>query len=155
MNEVVPVKMRAGLVDIHAVCLLFGYFVQGWVGFGFYFWKDGIGTPYWPIAPVKMLTSSRGCQHLATTTGSAMCLASHASVWFVLDSRKPKIPRKFPYKIALPSATRLLCSDLSICYVRSSADHFLDSLSDPEYLPCIGHERSCGRSTSYPRSFAF
>ena len=41
MNEVVPMHMRAGLVDIHAVCLIFGYFVQGWVGFGFYFWNGG------------------------------------------------------------------------------------------------------------------
>jgi hypothetical protein len=41
MNEVVPVKMRAGLVDIHAVFLLLGYTVQGWVGFGFFFWKNG------------------------------------------------------------------------------------------------------------------
>lgn len=51
MNEVVPVKMRAGLVDIHAVCLIFGYMVQGWVGFGFYFWKDG-GDKTWrpPLA---------------------------------------------------------------------------------------------------------
>jgi hypothetical protein len=42
MNEVVPVKMRAGLVDIHAVCLVFGYTVSGWVGFGFFFWNDGM-----------------------------------------------------------------------------------------------------------------
>lgn len=41
MNEVVPVHMRAGLVDIHAVCLVFGYFVSGWTGFGFFFWKNG------------------------------------------------------------------------------------------------------------------
>lgn len=40
-QEVVPVKMRAGLVDIHAVLLVFGYTVQGWIGFGFYFWKNG------------------------------------------------------------------------------------------------------------------
>ncbi|KAF2677245.1 MFS transporter [Lentithecium fluviatile CBS 122367] len=51
MNEVVPVHMRAGLVDIHAVCLIFGYFVQGWVGFGFYFWENG-GQNAWrpPLA---------------------------------------------------------------------------------------------------------
>ncbi|CAO2648550.1 Nn.00g078170.m01.CDS01 [Neocucurbitaria sp. VM-36] len=51
MNEVVPVKMRAGLVDIHAVCLVFGYTVSGWVGFGFFFWTDG-GENTWrpPLA---------------------------------------------------------------------------------------------------------
>lgn len=51
MNEVVPVKMRAGLVDIHAVCLVFGYTVSGWTGFGFFFWKNG-GSNAWrpPLA---------------------------------------------------------------------------------------------------------
>ncbi|KAF2491009.1 MFS transporter [Lophium mytilinum] len=51
MNEVAPVKMRAGLVDIHAVLLIFGYTAQGWVGFGFYFWKQG-GINTWrpPLA---------------------------------------------------------------------------------------------------------
>jgi MFS family permease len=51
MNEVVPVALRGGLVDIHAVFLLLGYTVQGWVGFGFYFWKTG-GSNTWrpPIA---------------------------------------------------------------------------------------------------------
>ncbi|KAF2742385.1 MFS transporter [Sporormia fimetaria CBS 119925] len=50
MNEVVPSKMRAGLVDIHAVLLIFGYMVQGWVGFGFYFWKGGQNTWRPPLA---------------------------------------------------------------------------------------------------------
>ncbi|KAF2467020.1 MFS transporter [Lindgomyces ingoldianus] len=51
MNEVVPVKMRAGLVDIHAVFLVLGYTIQGWVGFGFFFWKGG-GQNQWrpPLA---------------------------------------------------------------------------------------------------------
>lgn len=31
MNEVVPVDMRGGLVDIHAVFLILGYTIQGWV----------------------------------------------------------------------------------------------------------------------------
>jgi MFS family permease len=51
MNEVVPNTLRGGLVDIHAVFLLFGYTVQGWVGFGFYFWTTG-GDNTWrpPLA---------------------------------------------------------------------------------------------------------
>jgi MFS family permease len=51
MNEVVPVDFRGGLVDLHAVFLLLGYTVQGWVGFGFYFWTTG-GLNSWrpPIA---------------------------------------------------------------------------------------------------------
>ena len=52
MNEVVPVKMRAGLVDIHAVCLVFGYTVSGWVGFGFFFWEDGTSPPISPHLPL-------------------------------------------------------------------------------------------------------
>ncbi|KAK4569540.1 hypothetical protein LTR86_003303 [Recurvomyces mirabilis] len=31
---------------MHAIFLLIGYMVQGWVGFGFYFWKDG-GSNTW------------------------------------------------------------------------------------------------------------
>lgn len=51
MNEVVPVDMRGGLVDIHAVFLILGYTIQGWVGFGFYFWTTG-GSNTWrpPLA---------------------------------------------------------------------------------------------------------
>ena len=50
MNEVVPQHLRGGLVDIHAVMLIFGYTVQGWVGFGFYFppmHVAGSADPYW------------------------------------------------------------------------------------------------------------
>jgi len=51
MNEVVPVNLRGTLVDIHAIFILTGYSIQGWVGFGFYFWKDG-GSKTWrpPLA---------------------------------------------------------------------------------------------------------
>ncbi|KAK3065559.1 hypothetical protein LTS18_000036 [Coniosporium uncinatum] len=51
MNEVVPIHLRGGLVDIHAVMLLLGYTVQGWVGFGFFFWSTG-GENTWrpPLA---------------------------------------------------------------------------------------------------------
>lgn len=51
MGEVVPSSFRGGLVDIHAVFLLMGYMVQGWVGFGFYFWTTG-GENTWrpPLA---------------------------------------------------------------------------------------------------------
>jgi Sugar (and other) transporter len=50
------------MVDIHAVLLVLGYAIQGWVGFGFYFWKSG-GSDTWrpPMAltmlfPLLMLT---------------------------------------------------------------------------------------------------
>lgn len=51
MNEVVPVKMRGGLVDIHAVFLILGYCIQGWVGFGFFF-ATKLGENTWrpPLA---------------------------------------------------------------------------------------------------------
>jgi MFS family permease len=48
MNEVAPEHLRGGLVNIHAVCLISGYTVQGWVGFGFFFWKEG-GNNTWRI----------------------------------------------------------------------------------------------------------
>jgi hypothetical protein len=48
MNEVVPEHLRGGLVDIHAVFLILGYTIQGWVGFGFYFWKEG-GDNTWRV----------------------------------------------------------------------------------------------------------
>ena len=51
MNEIVPVHLRGALVDIHAVMLVLGYTIQGWVGFGFFFWKSG-GSVTWrpPLA---------------------------------------------------------------------------------------------------------
>ncbi|KIW14757.1 hypothetical protein PV08_07542 [Exophiala spinifera] len=50
MSEVVPVDLRGALVDVHAVFLLLGYTVQGWVGFGFYFWDGGAATWRPPLA---------------------------------------------------------------------------------------------------------
>lgn len=35
MNEVVPEHLRGGLVDLHAVSLVLGYTIQGWVGYGY------------------------------------------------------------------------------------------------------------------------
>lgn len=83
MNEVVPVKMRAGLVDIHAVCLVFGYFVQGWVGFGFYFWTDG---NHLTVTFRFILTFRRWSKYLAASVSSAMRLAASPALWLVLDS---------------------------------------------------------------------
>ena len=37
MNEIVPVRIRGGLFDVHALMLVTGYLIQGWVGFGFSF----------------------------------------------------------------------------------------------------------------------
>jgi MFS family permease len=62
MNEVVPVHLRGGLVDIHAVMLVFGYVIAGWVGFGFFFWKSGGANTWRPplaiqcLAPLLLLT---------------------------------------------------------------------------------------------------
>lgn len=50
MNEIVPVSIRGALVDIHAVLLVMGYTIQGWVGFGFYFWDGGSNTWRPPMA---------------------------------------------------------------------------------------------------------
>ena len=46
MNEIVPVHIRGALVDIHAVALVLGYTIQGWVGFGFYFWLVNLESSY-------------------------------------------------------------------------------------------------------------
>lgn len=68
MNEIVPVNIRGALVDIHAILLVLGYTIQGWVGFGkciryreqcmgfdsyckgFYFWQGGSNTWRPPMA---------------------------------------------------------------------------------------------------------
>ena len=39
INETVPIHMLGALVDVHAVMLVLGYTIQGWVGFGFFFWQ--------------------------------------------------------------------------------------------------------------------
>ncbi|EXJ77502.1 hypothetical protein A1O3_09728 [Capronia epimyces CBS 606.96] len=38
MNEVVPSRMRGGLVELHAVFFVLGFALASWVGFGFSFW---------------------------------------------------------------------------------------------------------------------
>jgi hypothetical protein len=55
MNEIVPVSLRGALVDIHAVLLVLGYTIQGWIGFGFYFWKDGGSNTWRPPMALTML----------------------------------------------------------------------------------------------------
>lgn len=50
MSEVVPVDFRGALVDVHAVFLLLGYTIQGWVGYGFFFWDGGSNTWRPPLA---------------------------------------------------------------------------------------------------------
>ncbi|KAK5051348.1 hypothetical protein LTR84_003000 [Exophiala bonariae] len=50
MSEVVPVQLRGALVDVHAVFLILGYTIQGWIGFGFYFWDGGSATWRPPLA---------------------------------------------------------------------------------------------------------
>jgi MFS family permease len=44
MNEIVPSHLRGVLVDLHGVFLVLGYTIQGWVGFGFFFWAGGSNT---------------------------------------------------------------------------------------------------------------
>lgn len=54
MNEIVPVHMRGALVDVHAVMLVLGYTIQGWVGFGFFFWKNGSSNTWRPPIAIQM-----------------------------------------------------------------------------------------------------
>ncbi|PPJ50896.1 hypothetical protein CBER1_07593 [Cercospora berteroae] len=48
MSEVVPPYLRGALVNVHAISLVFGYFIQSWIGFGFYHWKEG-GNWTWRV----------------------------------------------------------------------------------------------------------
>ncbi|KAL2406535.1 MFS-type transporter criB [Exophiala dermatitidis] len=50
MNEIVPVHMRGALVDVHGFMLVTGYTIQGWVGFGFYFWQGSTNSWRPPVA---------------------------------------------------------------------------------------------------------
>lgn len=54
MNEIVPVHMRGALVDFHAIFLVLGYVVSGWVGFGFYFWTTGGSNTWRPPIAIQM-----------------------------------------------------------------------------------------------------
>jgi MFS family permease len=38
MNELVPSRMRGGLVELHAIFFNLGFTIASWVGFGFSFW---------------------------------------------------------------------------------------------------------------------
>lgn len=49
MSEVVPPYLRGALVNVHAISLVFGYFVQGWIGYAFYFWEDGGVSNTWRV----------------------------------------------------------------------------------------------------------
>jgi MFS family permease len=53
MNEIVPVHLRGALVDIHAVMLVLGYTIQGWVGFGFFFWKTTSNNTWRPPVAIQ------------------------------------------------------------------------------------------------------
>jgi hypothetical protein len=45
MNEVVPINMRGGLVNLHSTFYIIGYAIAAWAGFGFSFWtKGGLST---------------------------------------------------------------------------------------------------------------
>ncbi|KAK4892734.1 hypothetical protein LTR27_008833 [Elasticomyces elasticus] len=55
MNEIVPVSIRGALLDIHGVMLVLGYTIQGWVGFGFFFWTDGGDNTWRPPMALTMV----------------------------------------------------------------------------------------------------
>lgn len=54
MNEIVPVHIRGALVDIHGFMLVIGYAIQGWVGFGFYFWQTGNSNTWRPPVAIQV-----------------------------------------------------------------------------------------------------
>ena len=40
MNEIVPSRMRGGLVELHAVFFILGFMIASWIGFGFSFYTS-------------------------------------------------------------------------------------------------------------------
>lgn len=50
MNEVVPSRMRGGLVELHAVFFILGFAVASWIGFGFSFWTSSGSAWRVPLA---------------------------------------------------------------------------------------------------------
>jgi MFS family permease len=53
MSEIVPVHLRGALVDMHGVMLVLGYTIQGWIGFGFYFWTSGSSNTWRPPIAIQ------------------------------------------------------------------------------------------------------
>lgn len=49
MSEVVPPYLRGALVNVHAISLVFGYFIQGWIGYAFFFWTGGGVNNTWRV----------------------------------------------------------------------------------------------------------
>lgn len=56
MNEVVPSRMRGGLVELHAVFFILGFAVASWIGFGFSFWTSS-GDAWRPPLAVRIRRS--------------------------------------------------------------------------------------------------
>lgn len=50
MGEIVPVRQRGALIQVHAISFVIGYVIQGWCGFGFYFLDAGLNTWRPPMA---------------------------------------------------------------------------------------------------------
>jgi len=48
MNEIVPSRMRGGLVELHAVFFILGFVIASWIGFGCSFWTSG-GLKAWRV----------------------------------------------------------------------------------------------------------
>lgn len=78
MNEIVPSQFRGALVDMHGVLLVLGYTIQGFLGYGFFFWQDAnawrpplaiqcffplcllIALPWLPESPRWLCLQNRG-----------------------------------------------------------------------------------------------
>ena len=59
MNEVVPSRMRGGLVELHAVFFILGFVIASWTGFGFSFWISS-GNAWRPPLAIQALWSLSG-----------------------------------------------------------------------------------------------
>lgn len=80
MNEVVPSRMRGGLVELHAVFFILGFVIASWTGFGFSFWLGG-GLDAWrPPLALQAVCSLLGI--------AALPFIPESPRWLVLQGRE-------------------------------------------------------------------
>lgn len=52
MSEILPAHLRGTLVDVHGIMIVLCYTIQGWDGFGFFFWTNGDAVTWRPLLAI-------------------------------------------------------------------------------------------------------